>query len=68
MNSSFITWRPAPCNTCFKKSDYHLIKDMSGNKATLIDFVLFGMKLCKLVTHMKVILGEEAALQPQLLV
>ena len=46
-------------NTCFKKRDCHLITYKSGNAATQTD---------KLVTNVKVIPGEEVALQHQLLV
>ena len=52
-------------NTCFKKRDSHVITYRSGNTATQIDFVLF---LRKLVMDVKVIPGEEVALQHQLLV
>ena len=55
-------------NTCFKKWDSHLITYRSGNTATKIDFVLFYKSLRKLVIDVKVIPGEEAALQHQLLV
>ena len=41
---------------------------MSGNTATQIDFLLFRKSLCKLVMDVKVIPGEEVALQYQLLV
>ena len=55
-------------NTCFKKRDSHLITYRYGNTATQIDFVLFQKSLCKLVMDVKVIPGEEVALQHQLLV
>ena len=55
-------------NTCFKKRDSHLITYRSGNTATQIDFMLFRKSLCKLVMDVKVIPGEEVALQHQLLV
>ena len=55
-------------STCFKKRDSHLITYRSGNTATQIDFVLFGKSLHKLVMDVKVIPGEEVALQHQLLV
>ena len=55
-------------NTCFKKRDSHLITYRSGNTATQIDFVLFRKSLRKLVMDLKVIPGEEGALQHQLLV
>ena len=55
-------------NTCFKKYDSHLITYKSGNIATQIDFILFRRTRCKLVTNVKVIAGEEVALQHQLLV
>ena len=54
--------------TRFKKRDSHLITYRSGNKATQIDFVLFRKSLRKLVMDVKVIPGEEIALQHQLLV
>ena len=55
-------------NTCFKKRDSHLITYRSGNTATQIDFVLLRKSLRKLVMDVKVIPGEEVALQHQLLV
>ena len=55
-------------NTCFKKRDSHLITYKSGNAATQIDFILFPRAMRKLVTDVKVIPGEEVALQRQLLV
>ena len=55
-------------NTCFKKLDSHLITYKSGNKATQIDFILFRRTMRRLVTDVKVIPGEEVALQHQLLV
>ena len=55
-------------NTCFKKRDSHLITYRSGNTATKIDFMLFRKSLRKLVMDVKVIPGEEVALQHQLLV
>ena len=55
-------------NTCFKKRDSHLTTYRSGNAATQIDFILFCRTMRKLVTDVKVIPGEEVALQHQLLV
>ena len=55
-------------NTCFKKRDSHLITYKSGNIATQIDFIFFRWTMRKLVTDVKVIPGEEVALQHQLLV
>ena len=55
-------------NTCFKKSDSYLITYKSGNIATQIDFILFCRTMLKLVTDVKVIPGEEIALQHKLLV
>ena len=55
-------------NTCFKKRDSHLITYKSGNAATQIDFILLPRAMHKLVTDVKVIPGEEVALQHQLLV
>ena len=55
-------------NTCFKKRESHLITYRSGNTATQIDFMLFRKSLRKLVMDVKVIPGEEVALQHQLLV
>ena len=55
-------------NTCFKKCDSHLITNKSGNIAMQIDFILFHRTMHKLVTYVKVITGEEVALQHQLLV
>ena len=56
------------CNTCFKKRDSHLITHRSGNTATKIDFMLFRKSLRKLVMDVKVVPGEEVAVQHQLLV
>ena len=55
-------------NTCFKKQQSHLITFKSGNAATQIDFILFRKSMRKLVQDVKVIPGEEVALQHQLLV
>ena len=55
-------------NTCFKKRDSHLITYKSGNTGTQIDFILLRRTMRKLVTDVKVIPGEEVALQHQLLV
>ena len=55
-------------NTCFKKRDSHFITYKSGNIATQRDFILFRRTMRKLVTGVKVIPGEEVALQHQLLV
>ena len=55
-------------NTCFKKRDSHLITYRSGNTATQIDIMLFRKSLRRLVMDVKVIPGEEVALQHQLLV
>ena len=55
-------------NTCFKKRDSHLITYTSGNAATQLDVILFPRAMRKLVTDVKVIPGEEVALQHQLLV
>ena len=55
-------------NTCFKKLYSHLITYKSGNIATQIDFILFCRTMHRLVTDVKVITGEEVALQHQLLV
>ncbi|RUS72507.1 hypothetical protein EGW08_019735 [Elysia chlorotica] len=55
-------------NTCFKKRDSHLVTYKSGNAATQIDFILYRRNMRKLVTDVKVIPGEEVALQHQLLV
>ena len=49
--------------TCFKKFDSHLITYKSGNVAMQIDFILFCRTMHKLVTDVKVIPGEEVALQ-----
>ena len=45
-----------------------IFKHTSGNTATQIDFMLFRKSLRKLVMDVKVIPGEEVALQHQLLV
>ena len=55
-------------NTCFKKRDSRLITYKSGHAATQIDFILFPRAMRKLVTGVKVIPGEVAALQHQLFV
>ena len=55
-------------NTCFKKHDNHFITYKSGNIATQIDFILFCRTMRRFVTDVKVIPGEEVALQHQLLV
>ncbi|XP_056022150.1 craniofacial development protein 2-like [Ostrea edulis] len=55
-------------NICFKKRDSHLTTYKSGGAATQIDFILFRKNKRKLVTDVKVIPGEEVALQHQLLV
>ena len=55
-------------NRRFKERNRHLIRYKSGNAATQIDFILFHMTMHKLVTDVKVIPGEEVALQLQLLV
>ena len=55
-------------NTCFKKHGSHLITYKSGNIAMQIDFIFFRRTMRKLVTDVKVIPGEEVALQHQLLV
>ena len=54
-------------NTCLKKCDSHLIMYKLGNIATQIDFIFFRRTMRKLVTDVKVIPGEEIALQHQLL-
>ena len=48
--------------TCFKKRDSHLITYNSVNIATQI-FILFRRTMRKFVTDVKVIPGEEVALQ-----
>ena len=48
-------------NRCFKKRDSHLIMYKSGNVAKQIDFIFFRRTICKLVTDVKVISGEEVA-------
>ena len=55
-------------NTCFKKRDSYLITYKSGNAATQMDFIPFPRVMRKLVTDVKVIQGEEVALQHQHLV
>ena len=52
----------------FQERNSHLITYWSGNTAPQIDFVLFQKSLPKLVMDVKVIPGEEVALQHQLLV
>ena len=48
-------------NTCFKKPDSHLIMYKLGKVAMQIGFILFHRTMRKLVTDVKVILGEEVA-------
>ena len=55
-------------NTWSKKRDSHLITYKSGKVATHLDFILFHRTMRKVVTDVKVIPGEEEALQHQLLV
>ena len=55
-------------NRCSKKYDSHLIMYKSGKVAMQIDLILFQRTMHKLVTDVKVIPGEEVALQHQLLV
>ena len=55
-------------NTCSKKHDSHLITYKSGKVAMQIDVILLCRTMGKLVTDVKVIPGEEVALQHQLLV
>ena len=55
-------------NTWFKKKPKHLVTYQSGNAATQIDFILYRRSLLKQVSNVKVILGEEIALQHRLLV
>ena len=52
----------------FQETGCHLITYKSGNVAMQIDFILFCRTMRKLFTDVKVIPGEEVALQPQLLV
>ena len=55
-------------NTWFKKKPKHLVTYQSGNAATQIDFILYRRSFRKQVSNVKVILGEEIALQHRLLV
>ena len=55
-------------NTCSKEHDSHLITYKLGKVATQIDFIFIHKTMHKLVTDVKVIPGEEVALQHQLLV
>ena len=55
-------------NTWSKKRDSHLITYKSGKVATHLDFILFHRTMRKVVTDVKMIPGEEEALQHQLLV
>ena len=55
-------------NTYFKKRDSHLITYKSRNIAMQIDFILFRRTMRRLVKDVKVIPGDEVALQHQLLV
>ena len=55
-------------NTCSKEHDSHLITYKLGKVATQIDFIYIHRTMRKLVTDVKVIPGEEVALQHQLLV
>ena len=55
-------------NTCFRKRDSHLITYRSGPATTQIDFILFRKSVRRYIKDVKVIPGEEVALQHQLLV
>ena len=55
-------------NTWFKKKPKHLVTIQSGKAATQIDFILYRRSFRKQVSNVKVILGEEIALQHRLLV
>ena len=55
-------------NTWFKKKPKHLVTYQSGNADTQIDFILYRRSFRKQVSNVKVILGEEIALQHRLLV
>ena len=55
-------------NTWFKKKPKHLVTYQSGNADTQIDFILYRLSFRKQVSNVKVILGEEIALQHRLLV
>ena len=55
-------------NTWSKKRDSHLITYKSGKVAAQIDFILFHRTMRNFVTDVKMIPGEEEALQYQLLV
>ena len=55
-------------NTWFKKKPKHLVTYQSGNADTQIDFILYQRSFRKQVSNVKVILGEEIALQHRLLV
>ena len=53
-------------NTWFKKKPKHLVTYQSGNADTQIDFILYQRSFRKQVSNVKVILGEEIALQHRL--
>ena len=55
-------------NTWFQKKPKHLVTYQSGNADTQIDFILYRRSFRKQVSNVKVILGEEIALQHRLLV
>ena len=55
-------------NTRFTKRNSHLDTYKLGNIAMQIDFILFRRTMRKLVPDIKVIPGEEVALQHRLLV
>ena len=55
-------------NTQFKKRDSHLITYSSGENNSQIDYILYPKSFKKSVINVKVIPGEECALQHHLLV
>ena len=54
-------------NTCFKKSDNHLITYRSGGATTQVDYILYRKSMRKQVLNVKVIPFEECATQHELL-
>ena len=55
-------------NTCFIKRDSHLVTYCSGGNSTQIDYILYRKSFRKAVRDVKVIPGEECALQHRLVV
>ena len=55
-------------NTCFMKRESHLVTYNSGGSKSQIDFILYRKTFTSMVKNVKVIPGEECALQHHLFV